>query len=96
MPPKELNNLLSKLVDGNILRRKIPESIPEDSTTYELIRPLKDISLLNVLEATGEHINCNYPAKEEMYLRFHNVAPRLGVLNQITRTYLSQIKLIDF
>jgi len=93
---EDLNKLLSKLENGNIISRKSPEGSPEDSTTYKLTRPKGNITLLDVLEATGEHINCNHPATEEMYIRFHKVAPRLGVLNQVTRTYLMQIKLTDF
>lgn len=90
------NRLLNRLEDGQIIYRETQECRPGDSAIYKLTRPKDCISLLDVLEATGEHLNCNQPVTEEMYLHFHKVAPRLGILNQITRTYLSQIKLTDF
>lgn len=94
--PEELKNLLDKLKSGYLIRETVPLPLSESYATYELTRPKNLITLLDILEAIGEHINCNYPTKEEMYIRFHKVAPKLGVLNQITRTYLSQIKLTDF
>lgn len=93
---EELNNLLSQLEKGNIIRRQTSGYLSEKPNIYELTRSKNAISLLDVLEATGEHINCNHPISEDMYTHFHNVAPRLGVLNQFARTYLSQIRLTDF
>jgi len=93
---EEIGKLLLRLEDGNIICRKSPECPLQDPASYKLTRPKNSISLLDVLEAIGEHLNCNTPTKEELYLHFHKVAPRLGILNQITRTYLSQIKLTDF
>lgn len=93
---EELAKLLFKLESGNIICRKSSECCPPIPTSYKLTRPKNVISLLDILEATGEHLNYNSPTKEELYLQFHQAAPRLGVLNQIMRTYLSQIKLTDF
>ena len=93
---EELSKLLFKLVNGNIICKKSQECCPLNLESYRLTRPKNCISLLDVLEATGDHINCNDPTKEELYLHFQKAAPRLGVLNQITRTFLSQIKLTDF
>lgn len=94
--PEELKNLLLQLESGNLICRTSPECSPSSPTSYKLTRPKNSISLLDVLEATGEHLNCNHPATEEFYHHFRRVAPQLGVLNQVTRTYLSQIKLTDF
>lgn len=68
--------------------------------TGKIIQPLPDkkrgeISLLDILEATGEHLNCNHPATEEFYSRYSNAAQKLGVVNQMTRLYLENIKLND-
>ena len=93
---KELEGLLLKLESGNIICRKSPECCPPAPASYTLTRAKSDISLLDILEATGEHLNYNNPTKEELYLQYHQVAPRLGVLNQVMRTYLSLIKLTDF
>ena len=54
-----------------------------------------NISLLDILEATGEHLNCNHPATEDFYLRYGNTAKKLGVVNHMTRLYLEEIKLND-
>lgn len=93
---EEFSKLLLKLESGNIICRKSPECPPQALASYKLTRPKDSITLLDVLEATGEHLNCNRPTSEELYNRFCKVAPRLGVLNQVTRIYLSQIKLTDF
>ena len=63
--------------------------------SYKLCRPLCEISLLEVLEAIDGHLNCNHPTTEAFYTRYGKVAQKLGVVNYITRLYLSEIKLID-
>ena len=87
--PDELAVMLARLE-----RHKIVSRIP-GAPVDELCRPLKDISLLDVLEATGEHLNCNHPTTEVFYSRYGRVASKLGVVNHMTRLYLSEIKLID-
>ena len=57
--------------------------------------PLCEISLLEVLEAINGHLNCNHPTSEAFYTRYGKMAQKLGVVNYITRLYLSEIKLID-
>lgn len=60
---------------------------------YELTRSLLRISLLDVLEAIGEHLNCNNADCEHMYTQFPLIARHLGVVNQMTRFYLSRISI---
>ena len=92
--PLELIDLLTKLESGGLIRRKeLTASVLLSS--YELTCPYIDISLLDILEALGEHLNCNSPTKENMYHQYRVAAHRLGVINQMTRIYLSEIKLID-
>ena len=64
--------------------------------SYTLCRPLCDISLLDVLQVTDGHLNCNVPTTEEFYSRYGKVAQKLGVVNYMTRLYLSEIRLTDF
>ena len=64
--------------------------------SYTLCCPLCDISLLDVLQVTDGHLNCNVPTTEEFYSRYGKVAQKLGVVNYMTRLYLSEIKLTDF
>ena len=71
------------------------KSNPQDIQAYRPARKSADVSLLDILEATEEHLNCNHPTMEEFYTRYGNAAKKLGVVNQITRTYLRDIKLFD-
>lgn len=67
----------------------------ESPLSYTLERPISGITLLEVLEATDEHLNCNHEADEQMYDRYGMAARKLGVINLITRKYLSEIRLMD-
>lgn len=91
-----LSGLLSRLKSGGLIQPR-EGNIRENAspTDYELTRSSLDISLLDILEATGEHLNCNNPTSERIYLRYGRGARKLGVINQITRSYLAEIKLID-
>ena len=100
--PETLADLLSKLEHGGLIRRKpVIASCSGNTSTinstptasYELCHSYTEITLLQILEATGEHLNCNYPTKEEFYNRYGRAAVRLGVVNHMTRLYLAEIKL---
>lgn len=56
----EWKDLFDKLEAGRLIRR-LPNKEPGILSSYELSRPLSDISLLDVLEATNEPIRCNMP-----------------------------------
>lgn len=86
--------LINKLVDGELIRL-LPGRAPDSVYSYELVRPLHKISLLDLLEATGEHLNCNHPTREEFYSRFGKAAQKLGVVNHMTRLYLNDISLVE-
>lgn len=86
--------LINKLVLGGLLRL-LPGRDAGSMYSYELTRPLHQISLLELLEATGEHLNCNHPTQEEFYTRFGRAALRLGVVNHMTRLYLNDISLVE-
>lgn len=90
----ESAELMNKLVAGGLIR-PLPGRDCNSIHSYELIRPLHNISLLNLLEATGEHLNCNHPTREEFYIRFGKAAQRLGIVNHMTRLYLNDISLIE-
>ena len=109
--PEALIGLLTKLENGGLIRRKQivvngsgstfiagnsePTSPIGSLGSYELCRPYREITLLDILEATDEHLNCNHPTKEEFYNRYGRAATRLGVVNHMTRLYLSEIKLTE-
>lgn len=89
-----VSELLDKLVTGKIIQ-PLPGKKRGEMGSYELTRAMTEISLLDILEATGEHLNCNHPATEEFYSRYSHAAQKLGVINQMTRLYLENIKLND-
>lgn len=91
---KEPLELLKKLVHGGLIRL-LPHRECGNIYSYELARPLHHISLLQLLETTDEHLNCNYPTREEFYHRFGKAAQKLGVVNHMTRLYLNEISLIE-
>ena len=94
LPEEEKYPLLSKLATAGIIRL-VDKEKPQDIQSYSPARKSIEVSLLDILEATGEHLNCNHPTTEEFYIRYGNAAKKLGVVNQITRTYLQEIKLFD-
>ena len=91
---EDQNVLLSKLTAAGIIRLVDLEK-PQEIQSYTPARKPMDVSLLDILEATGEHLNCNHPTTEIFYSKYGNAAKKLGIVNQITRTYLKEIKLFD-
>lgn len=92
--PQTMSQLLVSLESHGLIRL-LPGRPREAIFSYQLSRSTKDITLLDVLEATGEHLNCNHEACEDMYHQYGAAARKLGVVNRITRQYLSEIKLTD-
>lgn len=88
------NDLLHRLERGGLICLKDP-SLPVTLLSYQLNCPYSKISLLDILEATDEHLNCNKPLDEKLYCRYQVAAQRLGIINQMTRLYLSNIHLSD-
>lgn len=91
---QELPALFFKLERSGLIYLKEGCS-PGLMDSYRLSRPGYEISLLDILESIGEHLNCNYPTREEMYSCYRRAANKLGVINHITRIYLSDIRLVD-
>ena len=91
---EERRELLYRLTTAGLIH-STDKNHPQDIHSYVPTRKPADVSLLDILEATGEHLNCNHPTTEEFYSRYGKAALRLGVVNQITRTYLQEIRLTD-
>ena len=89
-----VSELLARLEAGGLIRCTDTEH-RDLLTSYELARPCYRISLLDLLVATGEHLNCNHPTSEALYQRYRGAAAKLGVINHVTRVYLSEVKLND-
>lgn len=93
-PSLSLPDLLGKLESAGLIRL-VPGQKRGKTRSYKLSRPATAITLLDVLEATGEHLNCNHETCEELYQHYGYAARKLGIINQMTRTYLTEIKLAD-
>lgn len=91
---EEKKELLAKLEVAGLIILTDPGK-PQVISSYKPARKSSEISLLDILEATGEHLNCNYPTTEEFYMRYGKAAQRLGVVNHMTRMYLQEIKLYE-
>lgn len=89
------STLFGKLEAGKIIRLS-PGKEGKGLLAYELTRPLCQFSLLDVLQAIGEPINCNRPTPEAYYLHHGPLAQKIGVLNHMTRLFLSEIKITDW
>lgn len=101
--PEELRRICTLLEQKGLICHAADADVSVDADadadvclSYTLCRPLCDISLLDVLQVTDGHLNCNVPTTEEFYSRYGKVAQKLGVVNYMTRLYLSEIKLTDF
>ena len=68
---------------------------PLEIQSYIPAKRAMEISLLDILEATGEHLNCNRPITEQFYAQYGRAAQKLGIINQIARIYLKEITLTD-
>ncbi len=91
---EQKKELLGKLEAAGLIILTNPEK-PQAISSYKPARKSSEISLLNILEATGEHLNCNYPTTEQFYMRYGKAAQKLGVVNHMTRMYLQEIKLYE-
>lgn len=92
---EEWGHLLHRLETGGIIRLT-PGGDASSVTSYTLCRPLGELSLLDVLEATGEPINCHRPTSEDFYLHHAIAAQRIGVLNRVARIFLSEVRISDW
>ncbi|WP_321480855.1 hypothetical protein [uncultured Bacteroides sp.] len=64
-------------------------------SSYELSKPLFQITLLDLLMATGEGILPVFQNKESIYENYGTAACRLGVLNEVTCEMLGKIHITD-
>jgi DNA-binding IscR family transcriptional regulator len=94
IPEETRKKLLDRLSAAGLIKLEADKD-PQQLTSYRLTKRSPQISLLNILEATGEHLNCNHPTPELFNLRYGRAAQTLGGVNHMTRLYLEEIKLCD-
>ena len=91
---QDLDILLSKLLRAGLIKLS-DQGAPRSIRSYSPARESSDVSLLDILAATGEHLTCNPPPTEEFHMRYGKAAQKLGIVNYITREYLKEIKLFE-
>ena len=91
---RQMRVLLTQLTNAGLIILKEKEH-PLEIQSYIPAKRAMEISLLDILEATGGHLNCNSPITERFYAQYGRAAQKLGIVNQITRIYLKEITLTD-
>ena len=90
----QMRVLLTQLTNAGLIILKEKEH-PLEIQSYIPAKRAMEISLLDILEATGGHLNCNRPITERFYAQYGRAAQKLGIVNQITRIYLKESTLTD-
>lgn len=91
----EWKGMFDKLEKGRLIRC-LPDKELGKLSSYALWRPLPEISLLDVLQSLNEPIRCNMPTPEEFYIYHSQIANKIGIFNQVARTFLADIKIADW
>ena len=66
---QDMDILLSKLLSAGLIKLS-DKGDSRDIQVYSPARDSSDVSLLDILEATGEHLDCNRPTTEEFHMRY--------------------------
>lgn len=70
---QDMDILLSKLLSAGLIKLS-DKGDSRDIQVYSPARDSSDVSLLDILEATGEHLDCNHPTTEEFHMRYGKAA----------------------
>lgn len=92
---REWKELFDKL-DQSLLICLLPDKESGKLPSYALRRPLPEVSLLDALQALNEPIRCNMPTPEEFYIQHGQIANKIGIFNEVARTFLADIKIADW
>lgn len=92
---EEWKDLFHKLETGGLIRR-LSDKEEGVLTSYELLQPFHELTVLDLLIAINEPLNCARPVTEGSYSLHRIAAQKLGVLSQVIRMFLSDIKICDW
>lgn len=92
---EDLKKILNGLETRGLVRH-LSEGEESSLSSYVLCRPLRQITLLEVLEATGEPVHVDYPLPESNYFYHGPAAQKMGVASHMARLFLADIKLTDW
>ena len=80
----EWKELFDKLEQGQLIRL-LPDRESGRLSSYVMRRP-----------ALNEPIRCNMPTPEEFYIQHSQIANKVGIFNEVARTFLADIKIADW
>ena len=95
LPEEEWKDLLNKLEKEQLIRF-LPDKEPGTLLSYELCRPLSEISLLDVLQTIHEPTRRSTSASETFSTCHGQTADKIGVLKQAARASLADIKISEW
>lgn len=87
--------LLGRLCDAGLIRTVVPNGSGIVCHCYELTRPLRQITLCDVLRITNGEIHLCFDGGKDIYDRYGSAGRRLGVANYVTCHFLSDINLAE-
>lgn len=92
---EDITLLLQQLHQADLLT--LTPGMPENIfTSYVLNKSYHEITLMDVLHATGEGLCFNHDNDPMFYARYGCLARKLGVMNHMVRLYLTEIHIFDF
>lgn len=94
LSPLETRTLLDRLTSGGFIRL-MPGKPCDDLTSYYLVRPLEVVTMLSLLDTLGEGLNSVHYLDSDFYVYYGLAARKLGIINQVTRTCLSEISISE-
>lgn len=94
-PVTELIYTLEQLQSAGLVARA-PETVPGVLSSYFFSKPYLEITLLDVLSAIDEGICFNHKTDIYFYEHYGCLARKLGVVNHMTRLYLSEFHIASF
>lgn len=95
LPEEEWKELLDKLEKGPLIRL-LPDKEAGPLLSYELCRPLSEISLLDVLQTIHEPTRCSTSASETFSTCHGQTADKISILKQSARASLADIKISEW
>lgn len=87
--------LLDRLCSAGLIRAATENEQGVFCGRYELTRPLRQITLCDVLRLTNGEIHLCFEGGKDIYDRYGSAGRRLGVANYVTCHFLSDINLAE-
>ncbi len=91
----KVRELLCHLCRNSLLHVVSPSLTSRDSFDYSLSRPLQEITLYDILRATGGNLHLSLDPSEDASERYGVSGRRISVLETMIRHFLSEIPIVE-